>query len=168
MECWPHSPKNPVLGIASCGAAVVVVTGGGTCATEVVGPVGSVNLGGGCRSHGRQINMNPAARITATTAAAAAIRRAFTDFVAPELGCGGSGAGLVGAAWVGASAESICSSRAWAKSEQRLNRSSARLARPTARTGSNAVNSDRLSANAGGGTLRWRLMTTAGLEFGNI
>lgn len=59
------------------------------------------------------------------------------------------GADAVGAEVVGTPAESICSFRACAKSEQRLNRSSGRLARPMASTGSSLARSGRLSASAG-------------------
>jgi hypothetical protein len=110
----------------------------------------------------RKINAPTSTRLMAT-----AIKRAFVDFVSPESACGGTGAGLVGAAWVGAPAESICSFRACAKSAQRWYRSSGRLARPMASTGSSLARLGRLSASAGGGTLRWWLMTTAGFEFGN-
>ena len=59
-----------------------------------------------------------------------------------------------------------CSASARAKSAHRGNRSSGSLASAAARTESQAASSGRVSANLGGGELRWRLMTTAGLECG--
>ena len=96
----------------------------------------SLGLGTGCCAHGRQVSMSPAIRITATTAAAAAITRDFPAFLLTDSPSDGTAprAGLVGAVCVGAPTESICSLRARAKSEQRLNRSSGRLARPMAST----------------------------------
>ena len=48
----------------------------------------------------------------------------------------------------------------------RANRSSGSLASATSSTRSSAASSGRVSARAGGGVLRWRLMTTAALECG--
>ena len=71
---------------------------------------------------------------------------------------------VVGAAGAGVADVAACSVKACAKSLQRGNRSLGFLARAAATTGSNAASSDRVSASAGGSVLRWRLMTTAGLE----
>jgi len=77
------------------------------------------------------------------------------------------GAGVVGAVGVGAPPVAICSASPRAKSPQRAKRSAGSLASATASTGSGAASSDRVSDKAGGGVLRWRPMTTAGLECGN-
>lgn len=78
------------------------------------------------------------------------------------------GVEVVGAEDVGAPCESTCSFSARANSEHRLNRASGRLVRPIASTGSSLARSGRLSASLGGATLRWWLMTTAGLELGTV
>jgi hypothetical protein len=77
---------------------------------------------------------------------------------------------LKGASVVGAAGDAptlrVCSESARAKSLQRAKRLSGSLAR-AASTGSSAASSGRVSASAGGAVLSWRLMTTAGLEWGN-
>ena len=79
---------------------------------------------------------------------------------------GRSGAGLVAATGDGDPYSYDGSARARVKSEHRGKRSSGSFASALAKTGSRAASSGRVSAKAGGGELRWRLMTTAGLECG--
>jgi hypothetical protein len=74
--------------------------------------------------------------------------------------------GVVGAAATRRLCGAAVSVKARAKSAQHTKRSSGFLANAAARTGSSEVSSGRMSARAGTGALRWRLMTTAGLEFG--
>ena len=85
----------------------------------------------------------------------------------------GVGRCCTGADSVGATAETpedserFWSASARAKSVQRGNRSFGSFANATARTGSRAASSGRVSASTGGAALRCWLITTAGLECGN-
>jgi hypothetical protein len=78
-----------------------------------------------------------------------------------------AGAGVVGATVGPSPCGTAVSVNACAKSMHRGKRSAGFLASAAASTGSSLASSARLAAREGGGTLRWRLMTTAGLECGN-